>query len=136
MANLFFPKSCTALLKADLDFDTMDVRVIPYDTASYTYSAAHDFLDDLTAGARKATAVALSSETVGTVADGVFDAADINITGVTGTVNALAAYNHTGTEGTSHLLAKWDASITGLPATLTAGTLAITWHATGIIIVA
>jgi hypothetical protein len=134
VANLFFPLSATALIKADLDFDTMDCRVVPYDTATYTYSATHDFLNDHSGAV--ATAVALASETVGVVGNGVFDAADISITGVTGPANALLLYNHTGTSSTSHLLAKWDASITGLPATLTAGTLAVTWHATGIIIVA
>lgn len=133
MANLVFPKFITAMMKADRDFDLMDIRVIPYDTASYTYSAAHDFLDDFTAGARKATAVALASETVGVVADGVFDAADISITGVTGTVNGLMAYDHTGTESTSALVVKWDTSITGLPATLAAGTLAVAWNAGGLI---
>lgn len=90
MANLVFPKARTSLLKADLDFDTMDTRIIPIDTASYTYSAADDFLDDVAGGAIKATAVALSSETVGTVAEGAFDAADLNITSVTGTVNGFA----------------------------------------------
>lgn len=75
---------------------------------TYTYNAAHDFLDDVTAGHRVATATLASVTTT----DGVLDAADFSFTGVTGTVseeaNAIILYVDTGVESTSPIYAYVD----------------------------
>jgi len=86
-------------------FLTDDVRVLLLDS-SYTYSSAHDFLDDVPAGARVAVSGALASKSV---TSGIFDAADITFTALTGDpITQGYYYNHTGVEATSRLLAYFD----------------------------
>lgn len=129
MASAVYPKAKEAFLKADIDLENDDIRVILIDAADYTYSSAHDFLDDVAAGARVGTSSALASKTF---TNGVFDAADKTITAATGDVSeALIVYKHTGTEGTSNLIAYIDSG-SGLPFTPNGGDLTITWNASGI----
>jgi hypothetical protein len=135
MANAVYPKYKEALLKDTAGFDLssagVDVRVLLVDLADYTYSAAHDMLDDVPSGARVAASTALASKTVSTA--GVFDAADKTFTAVTGDQSeALIIYQHTGTESTSQLIAFLDTGITGIPVTPNGGDIAITWNASGI----
>lgn len=132
MANAIYPLYKQALLDAssNVDLNDGDVRVILVDTNDYTYSAAHDFLDDVAAGARVATSSALQNTTV---TNGTFDADDITLSTVTGDQSeALIIYIHTGVEGTSRLVAYLDTSITGLPVTPNGGNIIITWDAAGI----
>jgi hypothetical protein len=101
MASALYPSFKQSLLTAGIDVENDDLRVVLLD-ASYTYSAAHDFLDDITGSYRVATSDALASKTI---TAGVFDAADKTITSVTGNeVVALVVYQHTGTESTSQLV--------------------------------
>lgn len=130
MASTVYPLFKQALLGDDVgvDFDTADVRVTVVDTNDYTYSASHEFLDDVASG-RIATSGALQNPTI---TNGVYDADDITITGVTGDQSeALILYQHTGTESTSRLLCYID-SATGLPVTPSGGDLVITWNGSGI----
>jgi hypothetical protein len=134
MANALYPTFKQALgadtFGADLGNAGTDIRAILVDLADYTYSAAHDFLDDVPAGARVATSTALTSKTW-TAA--VFDAADKTFTAVTGDVSeALILYRHTGTESTSALICFLDTGVTGLPVTPNGGDITITWNASGI----
>lgn len=132
MANAIYPLYKQALLDAssNVDLNDGDVRVILIDTADYTYSATHDFLDDVAAGARVATSSALQNTTV---TNGTFDADDITLSTVTGDQSeALIIYIHTGVESTSRLVAYLDTSITGLPVTPNGGNIIITWDAAGI----
>jgi len=100
---------------------------------TYTYNAAHDFLNDVTAGHRVATATLASVTTT----DGVLDAADFSFTGVTGTVseeaNAIILYVDTGTESTSPIYAYVD-NYTPNPVYLTpnATTINVTVDAAGL----
>jgi hypothetical protein len=106
LANTLYPSFKQLLLGGDIDLANDDIRIILIDTADYTYSAAHDFLDDVAAGSRVATSSALASKTI---TNGVFDAADKTITAVTGDqFEAIIIYKHTGTEGTSPLIAYLD----------------------------
>ena len=79
----------------------------------YTYNSSHEFLDDIpnNSDCRPETAVALSSEAVASLA---FDAASITFSGVGNSgdddIQAVVLYVHTGTEGTSHLIAYYDTS--------------------------
>jgi hypothetical protein len=132
MANAIYPLYKQALLDASsgVDLNDGDVRVILVDLADYTYSAAHDMLDDVAAGSRVAVSGALQSTTV---TNGLFDADNITISAVTGDVSeALIVYLHTGTENTSRLVAFIDTGVTGLPVTPNGGDITLSWHATGI----
>lgn len=129
MASALYPKFKEALLSGTIDLTSNDIRAILIDSADYTYSSAHDFLDDVPSGARVATSSALASKTV---ALGVFDAADKTLTAVTGDqAEVVIIYKHTGTESTSPLIAYIDSG-TNLPVTPNGGDITIQWNASGI----
>ena len=124
MANLLYPKFKEALLNGDVDLVAANIRVILIDTADYTYSAAHDFLDDVAAGARVATSGNLAGKSA---TNGVFDANDVTFTAVSGDQSeALIIYEHTGTESTSHLIAYIDTA-SGLPVTPAGLDIPVVW---------
>lgn len=126
MASALYQEFKEQLLTAGLDLEADDIRVILIDTADYTFSQTHDFLDDVAAGARVATSSALASKTI---SNGTFDAADKTLTAVTGDPSeALILYKHTGTESTSNLICYID----GLSVTPNGGDIVISWHASGI----
>ena len=105
MANAVYPLAKKALLDADIDLLTDTIKIVLCDSG-YTYSTAHDNLDDITAGARVATSSALASKTT---TGGAFDAADVTFTALTGdTVTSWVLYKDTGTESTSPLIAYFD----------------------------
>lgn len=89
-----------------VDLEADDVRAILVDNADYTFSTAHDFLDDVPAAARVAVSGALQNKTV---TARVFDADDIVIASVTGDgTESVILYKHTGVESTSRLIAYID----------------------------
>ncbi|TXH45413.1 MAG: hypothetical protein E6Q97_31685 [Desulfurellales bacterium] len=117
------------------DLTSVDIRAILVDTGTYTYSAAHNFLDDVAAGARIAVSGAMTGKTFASVATGVFDADDVTFSSVSGaSVEAIILYVHTGVEATSRLLAYIDTGVTGLPFTPSGGNVTIQWPAGGIFI--
>jgi len=125
MANTLYPKAKQSFLTGEIDLtsDTINIQLI--DSADYTYSSAHDNFDDVAAGSRVGTAVALASKTV---TDGVFDAADVTFSSVTGDVSeALIIYKDTGTESTSKLIAFIDSASSGLPVTPNGGNITVTF---------
>lgn len=124
MANTLYDLGRQAFLEADLDWTGQDMRVILIDTADYTFSQTHDFLNDVAAAARVATSGALTGKTA---TNGVADADDVTFTAVTGDVSeALIIYQHTGTESTSRLVAYIDTA-TGLPVTPNGGNITVAW---------
>lgn len=124
MASVVYPKAKEAFLSGAIDLTTDNIRVVCVDAADYTYSALHDFLDDIPVAGRVGTSGNLASKTV---TDGVFDAADITITSVSGDqFEALVIYQDTGVEATSRLIAYIDTG-TGLPFTPSGGDITITW---------
>ncbi|WP_406325819.1 hypothetical protein OG784_12855 [Streptomyces sp. NBC_01617] len=126
MASALYPSFKQLLLSGGIDLTSADIRAIIVDSADYTYSAAHDFLDDVPAGARVAVSGALASKTV---TGGVFDAADVTYNSVSGdSVEAIVLYKHTGTETTSNLIAYID----GVSVTPNGGNITVTWNASGI----
>jgi|SRR6478609_9308026 len=135
MANAIYPIYKEALLAgstlADLDNNTANDG--PYcalvDTGTYTYSAAHDFYNDLSGVV--GTDQRITSPTVTT---GTFDGGDLTYTAVTGaSVEALVIYRHnTGANTTWRLVAYIDTSVTGLPVTPNGGNITVTWNASGI----
>jgi hypothetical protein len=94
------------LVGADIDLLADTIKVVLVDSG-YTFSAAHDNLDDVTAGARVATSAALGSKT-GT--NGYFDSADVVFTALAGgdTITGLWLFKDTGVESTSRLVAWYD----------------------------
>ena len=132
MSSTLYPKFKEALLNADLDVIADNIKVVLVDTADYTYSAAHDFLDDVPSPARVATSGNLGSKTA---TNGVFDAADITFTGVTGDPSeALIIYKDTGTAATSNLICYID-TVSGpaaLSVTPNSGDITISWNPSGI----
>lgn len=131
MANALYPKWKEALLSAEANADLDGtLKAVLIDAADYTYSAAHDFLDDVAAGARVGTPQTLGSKTY---TDGVLDAADVLFPAVTGDpCEAILLYLDSGVEGTSRLVAYIDTGVTGLPVTPSGGDIEIQWHASGI----
>jgi len=130
MTNAIYPAYKQALLDASSNADLNDgtVKVALVDTDTYTYSASHDFLDDLSGVVGTAQTIANT-----TVTAGLFDGDNVTFTAVSGaTVEALVIYIDTGTPGTSRLVAYLDTGQTGLPVTPNGGDIAITWNASGI----
>lgn len=130
MANAIYPKYKEAIIQSSTNSSlTGTVKVALVDTGTYTYNAAHDFYDDVSA------AVVGTPGTLGTktYTDGVFDAADITFTAVSGnSVEAIVIYIDTGTPSTSRLVAYMDTGFTGLPVTPNGGNITINWNASGI----
>jgi hypothetical protein len=130
MANAIYPKFKEAVIQASANSSLGGtVKVALVDTGTYTYSAAHEFLSSLTG--RVGTDQTLGTKTF---VNGLFDAADVTYTAVTGaTVEALVIYIDTGVAGTSRLVAYIDTGVTNLPVTPNGGDISITWNASGIV---
>lgn len=108
-------------LAGTYDFDADDVRAVLIDSADYTFSAAHDFLNDVASGARVGTPVALTGKTT---TAGVADANDTTLTSVTGDpCEAIILFNHTGSDATAELVAYID----GISVTPNGGNITIVW---------
>lgn len=124
MANALYNAARQAFLDGDLDWAAQNFKVVLVDTADYTFSQTHDFLDDVPVGARVATSGNLTNKTS---TAGVADADDIVFTAVTGDqAEALIIYQDTGTAGTSRLVAYID-TVTGFPVTPNGGDIYVTW---------
>lgn len=110
---------------------TTGVYAALIDTGTYTYSAAHDFYDDASAGA-----VGTPQEIGATKSytGGTFDGADVTYTAVSGaSVEAIVIYvKNAGATSTQYYAAFIDTSVTGLPVTPNGGDITITWNASGI----
>lgn len=131
MANAVYPIYKQALLDdlSDIDLNDGTVKAALVDTGTYTYSAAHDFLDDLSGVVGTAQTIANT-----TVTNGLFDGDNVTYTAVSGnTVEAIVIYIDTGTASTSRLVAYIDTGVTGLPVTPNGGDITISWSASGIV---
>lgn len=110
---------------ASIAWLTDNIKCVLVDTGQYTPNFSTDAnLSDIPAGARTATSGNLASKTnVG----GVFDAADVVMTAVTGVQSeAVVIYKDSGVAGTSKLIAYIDTA-TGLPVTPTGADITIVW---------
>ena len=130
--NDFMDSEFGAPIHSVVDLNTDDIRVILYDEGADALNLADQDLADIVAGARIAVSANLTSKTVGTVGDGVFDHADETYVAVSGaTVESLTYYKHTGTEGTSPLICNLD-TWTGLPLTPNGGNVILAPAAGGV----
>lgn len=108
----WYPATLTALLKGDVDLDlVVKVQALK---STYTFSTAHDFLDDVSTGARIGTAVALANKTF---TAGVLDADPVNYTLTsTQTATSLVFYLSTAaSDATRRLLVFEDTNADGSP---------------------
>jgi hypothetical protein len=140
MAN-FIPDAYRNMLlgtgtRVDLDADTIKAMLV--DHADDTPTTSDDFIDDIASAARIpaiGSCPTLGSKTVGSVAVGVFDAADTVFTSLTGDqAESLILFKDSGSEATSDIIARWDTA-TGLPITPNGANVTITWAAGGILTV-
>lgn len=118
------------LLKGNIDVtaDTIKVALV---TSSYTFSASHNFFDDITnelstAGGYTAGGATIASPTV---TAGVFDATDTSWVSATFTCAGAVVYKSTGTAGTSPLMFFINFDGNQSPADQT---FRIVWNASGI----
>ena len=125
MANTIYGTAKAAFLSGSVALLTDNIKAVLVDTGAYTANFTTDaFLSDIPGGARIATSANLASKSV---ALGVFDAADITFTAVSGaSCEALVLYKDTGVAGTSQLIGYFD-SYTGLPVTPNGADITLTW---------
>lgn len=132
MANAIYPKCKQAMWQAGISAASGTVKVALIDTGAYTYSIAHDFWNDASAGL-VGTAATVGSKTF---TDGVFDHADAapmwsSVTG--SSVEALIWYEDTaGADTTDPLYVYMDTGITGMPFTPSASNVNLTLNASGV----
>lgn len=121
--------------RVDLDADSIKLAMVDNGTVTPNLTT-HDFWNDLSTALVGSLSAALGSKTIGTVAAGVFDAADPTtpvFAAVTGnSVESLVALKDTGTASTSDLICLWDTA-TGLPVTPNGGDINVTFNASGIL---
>ena len=122
MANFLYDDGREGFLDGSIDWDTDDIRVAACTSAYVASQSGHKFLSDVTN--IQGTSATLSAPTC---TDGIADAADATYTALSGSaVSQLIIYKHTGTAGTSRLIAHID-TYTGLPFTPTGGNLVVIW---------
>jgi hypothetical protein len=118
----------------DFEADTALKLVLTDHGAATPDITVDDFYNDISAGTVGSLSGALGSRTVGTVAVGVFDAADLSpaFTAVSGaTVESISLLKDSGVGSTSPLIGYWDTA-TGLPLTPNGGDVNVTMNASGI----
>lgn len=127
MASAVYPKALEAFLKADIDLDAVAVNAVLLDLATYTYNAAHDFYDDLS-GVVGSESGDLASKTM---TNGVFDAADITFSSVTGVeVGAVAVFVDRGGVASADNLLSYNEFTSAV--TPNGGDITVQWNASGI----
>lgn len=135
MANTLYPLVKPKLRARTVNLSTDTIKAQLVDTGAYAYSAAHEFLSDIPAGARIGAAQPLVNKSEYFA---FFDADDTIFTSVpagagsASAAEAIAFYKDTGVPGTSSLIALFDTA-TGLPVSPDGGNIKITWDAAGIL---
>jgi len=124
MANALYDSAREAFMTGAINMSANTIKAALVKSTYTPDLAAHNFYDDVSAE------LIGTDQTLGskTVTGGVFDAADVTFTAVTGgsTVNYVLIYKDTGTPSTSNLIALIDTG-TGLPLATNGGDVVITW---------
>lgn len=132
MANALFDPGREGFLLGEIDWDTAVIKTSL--VRSYTFSAAHKFVSDVTGagGVLVATSAALASKT-GT--SGVADAADVTHTAVAAgaAITSMIIFQSSAVGGGADVAASAQRLIgfidtaTGLPVTPNGGDIVVTW---------
>lgn len=139
MANALFDSYRNGIIgshstRVDYDADTISLMGIDH-TDDVPVVATDDFLSDIASGGRVpaiGSAPNLASKTIGTIAVGVADAADVVFTTLSGDqFESMVLFKNTGTDTTSDLIAFWDTA-SGLPFTPNGGDLTVVFSGSGI----
>jgi len=129
MANAIYPKAKEKFLDAVIDLPSDTIKIALIDTGAYTYNNADEFWSSAS-GAIVGTEVTLASKTI---TGGVFDAADVTFTSVSGvSVEALIIFKDTGSAATSPLIMYIDVAASGLPVTPNGNNIDVQFNASGI----
>ena len=131
MANALFDKARQRFLEGQLTWTTDTIKAVLVDTGTYTPNlSAHEYLSDVSGGARISVSGAFSGKSA---TGGAADANDVTFTSVSGaSVEAIIIYKDTGVDASSPLIAYIDTA-TGLPITPNGGDLNLIWNASGIL---
>jgi hypothetical protein len=142
MANFLFDPYRNSLIgktsdySARVDLDTDTIKATFQDEGTATPAAANVFVTTYSAGfvPAFASAVTLTSPTVGVVAAGTFDAADTTFTALSGaSVEGIVVFKNVTVVGDSPGLWYYNTGITGVPFTPSGGDVTIQWNASGLI---
>lgn len=125
MADMIYNAAIADLMNGDLDLGGDDIRALLV-KPTYVPDAGHDALDDIPAGDRIDSAVALTGESV---SGGAFDAADVTFPTVTTalTAQAVVLYKHNASEALARLICYLDA-IEGFPISTNGADIEIQWN--------
>lgn len=125
MANTLFTEARKALLEAQINWLTNDVKVMLVDKDAYNPNFdTHIYLSDVSASARMTPGVLLTGKTT---TGGAARANNSTFTSVSGTtIESILVYKDTGVESTSRLIA-WLDTATGLPITPNGGDIIVVW---------
>jgi hypothetical protein len=124
MANALYDTGRNAFLLGQINWSSNSFKVVLLSSAYSVNLATHQYLSDITAGARVATSAALTTSTPGA---GVANASNITLTAVSGSqITQFVIYRDTGTEGTSQLIAYFDTA-TNLPIQPNGGDITVQW---------
>lgn len=141
MANFLFDAFRNSLIgktsdySARVDMDTDTIKAAFVDEGTATPAVGNVFVTSFSTALVPAFAsgVTLTSPTVGTVAAGVFDAADTTFTALTGSsVEGIVIWKNVTVVGDSPNLVYFNTGITGVPFTPSGGDVTIQWNASGI----
>ncbi len=132
MANALFDPAREGFLAGEIDWDTATIKVAL--VRSYTFSAAHKFVSEVTGagGVLAATSTALTSKTV---TAGVADAADVTFSAVAanGSNHSLLVFQSSAVGGgadvaaSAQRLVAWIDTGTNLPITTNGGDVTVAW---------
>lgn len=130
MANALFDSAKELFLTGGINLSSDTIKVALVDHGVVTpLPGTHDYYDDISS-AVVGTPQTLASKTT---TDGVFDAADVTFTSVSGSsCESIVIYKDTGSAATSPLIAFFDTGVTGLPVTPNGGDITIAFNASGI----
>ncbi len=130
MADAVYPLGKEGMMGGDIDLNTDDIRVILL-KSGYTYSAAHQYVSDLTPGSYEIDRSA-STMTSLDVSAGVFDAADHTISAVAGgdTVEKFVIYKYNVADSAAALV-YYNDQATGLPLSTNGSDITLTWDSGG-----
>ncbi len=124
MANALYDSCRKGFLDGDFDWVANTHYVYLIDTGAYTYSAAHDFFDDVAGGAVIAGPATLSGKTS---TGGSADATDVTFSAVSGvSIEAILITQFVTVASDSPVMVYIDTA-TGLPITPNGGDIIVTW---------